>query len=123
MIDLYSQEGISRQAHFQQLKRKHQRKQLREQLIEQVRLLRSDHPRMGLRKIYYKLRPEGVGRDQFERLMADAGFKLPLRKSYHRTTYPDYKSQLPNLITGMDVRRKDQVWVSDITYLRSRDRH
>ena len=32
-------------------------------IVEQVR---ADHPTMGVRDIYYMMRPEGIGRDRFE---------------------------------------------------------
>lgn len=123
MSALYKQVGISRQAHFQSMKRKQKRRVLQEELIKQVRSVRQIHPRMGLRKLYYLLKPEGVGRDQFERLMADSGLKLKKKPNYVRTTYPERFHKYTNLISGMEIKDKNQVWVSDITYYRGRSRY
>lgn len=123
MSALYQQVGISRQAHFKNAQRKEKRQLLQEELVRKVRTIRQIHPRMGLRKLYHLINPEGIGRDQFERLMADCGLKLKKKRNYVRTTYPERFHKYSNLISGMEVKKKNQVWVSDITYFQGRSRY
>ena len=68
------------------------------------------------------LRPETMGRDRFEALLMRAGFRLTVSRSYTRTTYAYKGHRFDNLITGLDITATDQLWVSDITYFRYKQR-
>lgn len=63
--------GISRQAYYQGLAREGKKKKLQKQIVVKVKRIREQHPRMGGKKVYDKLRPilnqEGIkwGRDKF----------------------------------------------------------
>ena len=84
----------------------------------QVKEIRREHKRMGLRRIYYKLIPVGIGRDKFEALMGRNGLKLGRKKSFSRTTFSHPSSRYPNLLSGKELDGPNQAWVSDITYIR-----
>ena len=122
MRELYRKVGISRQAHHQAVKRQRSSYLAQFTLVNEVINIRRNHPRMGLRKIYYLVQPEGVGRDQFEQLMAKKGLKLTKTKNYRRTTFSQQYHIYPNLISSRVVERANQVWVSDITYYQSQSR-
>jgi hypothetical protein len=62
--------AVSRQAHYQQSWREVERQQEHALILEMVRMVRRRHPRMGTRKLLYKIQPmlalEGlqIGRDR-----------------------------------------------------------
>ncbi len=122
MRELYKQVGISRQAHHQAVQRQRSVYLAQFALANEVINIRKDHPRMGLRKIYHLVKPKGVGRDQFEQIMAEKGLKLTKTKNYRRTTFSQQYHIYPNLISSRTVERANQVWVSDITYYQSQAR-
>ncbi len=60
-----------------------------------------------------------VNRKHMQRLMRELGLQRPVKRRTYRTTdsrhgFPRY----PNWVEGLDITYPDQVWVSDITYIR-----
>ena len=94
-----------------------------------VREVRMKMPRLGTRKLYYLLKDDfyrkglKVGRDAlFDHLRSEHLLIRP-KKNYTKTT--DSKHWLkkhPNLVSGMKPTRPEEVFVSDITYVKSRER-
>jgi transposase InsO family protein len=86
-------------------------------------------PRLGTRKLYHLLKDEfdekglKVGRDAlFDHLRSEQLLIRP-RRNYTKTT--DSKHWLkkhPNLVGGRKPSRPEEVFVSDITYVKSRER-
>jgi len=81
------------------------------------------HPTYGTRRLTHQLRrkPYGyqVNRKRIQRLVRRFGLLRPVKCRKIRTTdsqhpYPRYE----NLVKGLEVVRPDEVWVSDITYIR-----
>lgn len=116
MMGLYRAAGVSRQGHFQDLKRRERAEQLGVALLKEVAHLRGPHPRLGARKAHKVLSPP-LGRDRFEALLLQNGMRLRRVHNYARTTRAHPTIRYPNLINGLVVRRVDQLWVSDITYV------
>ena len=87
--------------------------------------IRLEMPRIGTRKVYYlcrdKFRAMHVGRDKLNRILkANHLLQKPLR-SYHVTTNSHHRFHVhKNLVENLDISRPEQVWVSDITYIGSR---
>ena len=80
-------------------------------------------PTYGTRRVTHQLRRSPreilVNRKRVRRIMAQKGLLRPVKRSKKRTTdsehpYPRY----PNLVKELDITCPDQVWVSDITYIR-----
>lgn len=98
-------------------------------MLELVRAQREEQPRLGVRKLYYLIRPElkaaGVklGRDRLFEELGKAGLLVERKPSaWPRTT--QFDAHLPvfkNLIEGWEVTRRSQVWVADITYIRTQE--
>lgn len=98
-------------------------------VLELVRAHRAQQPRLGGRKLYYLIAPElkaaGVklGRDRFFAALGQAGLLVERKRSaWPKTTRFD--PNLPvfgNLIRGRKVTGPHQVWVADITYIRTRE--
>lgn len=116
MKDLYSLEGISKQAHYKAIVRKRWLEETEQTILLCVESLRKDHPRMGAKKLYKLLQPDGVGRDRFIELLMDNGYASKRVRNYTRTTYSG-KYHYPNLITGRILTGVNQLWVSDITFI------
>jgi transposase InsO family protein len=100
--------------------------QLVEALVQRERQLQS---RLGGRKLYHMLKPElkkagvRIGRDRmFEELRKRGLLLEPVPAQYPQTTQSYHN--LPvfgNVIKDLEVTAPNQVWVSDITYLRTRE--
>lgn len=86
-------------------------------LLIEVDVLRSEHPGCGVEKMYYTLRPDFIGRDNFIELLMDLGYRVIRPKNFIRTTIPAHY-KYPNLIEGSVVTHINQVWQSDITYIK-----
>lgn len=95
-------------------------------LVELIRRERRQQPRLGVRKLYKVLSPEllelgiKVGRDRLFRLLRKRALLVPPLPRAPRTTQS--RHCLPvftNLIAGREPTSPNQVWVSDITYVRT----
>ena len=101
----------------------------RELVFELVRVERQQQPRLGVRKLYHLIGPElkaaGVklGRDGLFAALRQASLLVPRKRSeWPKTTRVD--RNLPvfkNLLKGRKVTGPNQVWVADITYLRTEE--
>ena len=83
----------------------------------------AEFPTYGSRRITAQLRRAPyrleANRKRVQRLMRQMGLQRRVKRQKRRTTdsqhpYPRY----PNLVSDLDVTYPDQVWVSDITYVR-----
>jgi len=84
-------------------------------------------PRIGGKKLYYLLKPEfeerviKCGRDKFLRVLRQECLLVKRRKNFTKTTQSYHRfNKHPNLVMGTTISRQEQVWVSDITYIRTR---
>jgi putative transposase len=87
---------------------------------------RKDHPRMGVRKIYFMIKEDmdklniKMGRDALFDLMASEHMLVQRRKRKHITTNSNHwYRKYPNLIRGLAPDGPNQIWVSDITYIKT----
>ena len=113
--ELYRTVGVTKQA-VQQAKKRQQAFDLEiAQLVILADELREDHPGCGVEKMYYTLKPEFMGRDQFCEIFMELGYGIKKIKNYQKTTYAGLYSY-PNLIEGMAINRPFQVIQTDITY-------
>lgn len=90
-----------------------------------VKEFRQDMPRLGTRKLYYLLAPKlqehgiKIGRDQLFDLLRFHGLLIRRRKYIPKTTDSHHwMKKYPNLTIGLVVDRPNQLWISDITYIR-----
>jgi len=114
---LYRVSGITKQGYHQIVKRHRLYEENLMDLLIHVDILRSAHPGCGVEKMYYTLKPDFIGRDRFVNIMMDAGYRIKRHKNYIKTTIPSHY-KYPNLIEGSMVTDIDQVWQSDITYVK-----
>jgi putative transposase len=90
--------------------------------LELMRLIDEEytrHPFYGTRQMRNWLRRQGykVNRKRIQRLMRKMGLQSIAPKPNTSKAAPEHKVY-PYLIGGIDVDRADQVWCSDITYIR-----
>jgi putative transposase len=122
-----SKAGMSRQNYYAR-RQERQRAQVDGELVEQlVKRERQLQPRIGGRKLHRILSQElaqadiQLGRDRFFKVLGERKLLLePRRAAYPCTT--DSSHYLPvfgNRIKAQLLTGPNQVWVSDVTYLRS----
>jgi len=78
--------------------------------------IRRDHPTLSCRAIFYKIHPENMGRDKFERFCYEAGFMIERKTNYARTTDSSGVIRFDNLLEGLILTDINQAFSSDITY-------
>jgi transposase InsO family protein len=81
-------------------------------------------PRIGTRKLYYLLGNDlPVGRDKLFKLLRANNLLIKPKRSYTKTTLSKHwLHKHPNLLSETELTRPDQAYVSDITYIKSRER-
>lgn len=84
--------------------------------------IRQTHPGMGLRTIYEKYQPEGIGRDAFISLGLLAGYIIAPQPLGPKTTIAHPSANYPNLLNDLKFTDVNQIWTSDITYFRLGDK-
>ena len=118
--------GISRQAHYQKLRRKKGTEETERKVLALVQSVRKRHPRMGGRKLLQKLGPEmaqegiSLGRDRFFDLLGRHDLLVAPPKGSRRTTWAGLW-RCPNLLENLDITHVQQAWVGDITYLETEE--
>lgn len=85
-------------------------------IITLIYEIRKDHSTMGVRDLYFKLNPQSMGRDAFERLCREQDLMSQRTPNQRRTTDSSGVIRFENRIHGLTLTRQDQVWQSDITY-------
>ena len=81
-------------------------------------------PRLGGRKLYFMLKPrldaQGIklGRDGFFDYLREHCMLVPPLKRYTKTTHSKHwMKKHPNRLEGQEIKRAEQAFVSDITYV------
>jgi len=121
--------GMSRQNYYARRGQRQRRAVDGELVVALVRRERQLQPRLGTRKLHHKLKGElaeqgvKVGRDRlFEELRGRDMLLEPVRAAAPRTTQSYHN--LPvcrNRIKDLEVTGPNQVWVSDLSYLRTEE--
>jgi putative transposase len=86
--------------------------------IEQIVV---EFARYGYRRVTYQLRREGwkVNHKRVARIMREQSLQCQIKRRWVKTTDSDHGYRIyPNLLKGLEVSRRNQVWVADITYIR-----
>jgi transposase InsO family protein len=93
------------------------------QLETAIEEIAGQFPTYGTRRVTHQLRRPPyqihVNRKRVQRIMAQKKLLRPVKRSKKRTTdsqhaYPRYR----NLVKDLEISFPDQVWVSDVTYIR-----
>lgn len=97
-------------------------------IVRHVLKERSILPKTGGKKLYNKLKPVFVqrgikcGRDQLFTILREENLLLKQKRKHGKTTDSNHNLTIyKNLIKGKAFEQPNQVWVSDITYIRVAD--
>ena len=96
---------MSRQGLYQRRQRQAQQTVRAEQVLEQVRAVRTKLPRLGTHKLWHKITPRlraqgmACGRDAWFTLLRQRGLLVPKKRSYTTTTNSHHRFHChPNLV-------------------------
>lgn len=118
--------GKSRQAWYESCKNESEQ-QLQDLIVlKLIREIRLDLPRAGVPKLYFLLKEKLIehhiklGRDALYELLGNHGYLLKYRRRKPYTTDSNHHyKKYPNLIRETILTHPGQLWVSDITYIRT----
>ena len=118
--------NLKRDAYYKYNRRVKQRKSFEQELLHIVKKRRKSLPREGVRKLMkslnndFEIQQLKVGRDTLFKVLREHKM-LTLRKKYSARTTNSYHRfyKYNNIIKDIEVIRPNQVWVSDITYIRT----
>jgi putative transposase len=124
--------GISRQAYYKRVACERRRKEQHASVVSMVREERRNQPRIGTRKLHHMLHEplqrQGIeiGRDAMFDVLRSASLLVRPLRAYHKTTNSrHFYRRHPNLLNDGAAQVVptgcEQVWVADITYLRTRE--
>lgn len=121
--------GKTRQGWYDSKLRKDEERVIDNLLFYEIKRIRKKQPNSGLLKIYEQLKPFiaqwGIvmGRDKLADFMRENGFFIR-KKAYKVYTTNSFHRfhKYPNKTEGLILSRRNQLWVTDITYVRLRDK-
>jgi transposase InsO family protein len=117
--------GKTRHAYYDSLWRKESSLVKEDVILQEVINVRKDLPRLGTRKLHYVIQNKLIshqisfGRDYLFDLLSE--HKLLIRQRKRKAITTDsrhWMRKYSNLVKGLVITRPEQVWVSDITYIR-----
>ncbi len=122
--------GISRQAHYKSVWLGKLKEERDAQIVDLVLQKRAELKREGHHKLYRRMKPSlerseiKIGRDGLLKVLRNNDLLVkPRKRKYVSTTDSKHPFKIyKNEILGKLVSRKNEVWVSDITYIRINSR-
>lgn len=125
MSDLYAVSGISKQSAYKYRLREQAMAVQTDLVVDAMEKMRKDHKKMSSRKVYacqkevFEIR---VGRDKFEQLAFANGYRVKYNRQTHKTTCGQRLEVYPDLVSGTTLNNINQVYQSDIFYLKVADK-
>lgn len=118
--------GISKQAYYQRNKAEKEKEKVQEIVLNEVTKIRKRKSQTGTRKLIEELRPAllknniKMGRDALFDLLRYKGLLVRKTKRFHITTdSKHFYYTSPNLIKELEINHSEQVFVNDITYIKT----
>ena len=122
--------GISKQAYHQRIRADKQKEKVQEIVLKEVAKIRKRKSQTGTRKLMKELQPAlqkhniKMGRDALFDLLRYRGSLVRKTKRFHITTdSKHFYYTSPNLIKELEIKHSEQVFVSDITYIKTDEGH
>lgn len=85
-------------------------------------------PRLGTRKLHHLISKElellniKFGRDKLFALLGEYDLLIKPKRRYTQTTMSKhYLRKWPNIVRNLEIKEPDQLWVSDITYIKTEE--
>lgn len=120
--------GRSRQSYYKVLSLRTERSNDKDKLEGLVHPIRHILPRLGGKKLYSMIKNSmsenrlKMGRDRFFKWLKYSDLLVSPKKQYINTTQSHHRFWVyDNLAATMTLTRPNQLWVSDITYLRTQE--
>ena len=122
--------GFSRQSYYKHRVDREKRYKELVQVRDLVMRIRSRMPRIGTRKLFYLINEDlkklniKMGRDVLFNFLRAEHLLIKPKRSYIKTTNSKHwMKKYPNLIEDTVVATPEQIWVSDITYIKTVEGH
>lgn len=122
--------GVSKQAYYKRIKSDKEKQMKNDIILQQVAEIRQEMPQTGTRKLCEHLRPVmaerdiKMGRDALHTLLRNNELLIRKTKRFHITTDSNhYYYTSPNRIKDLSITHAEQVFVSDITYIKTDQCH
>ncbi len=122
--------GYSRQAYYKHRKDRTRRHHQLSEVRDMVMRIRARMPRLGARKLFFLIQEElrqgqiKLGRDVFFNFLRAEHLLVRPKRSYVKTTNSKHwMKRYPNLVSSLEVVAPEQLWVSDITYIKTQSGH
>jgi putative transposase len=120
--------GLSRQAFYKGEKSRRRREVDGAAVVELVQQERAAQPRLGARKLHVMIGPElarmgvRVGRDRLFEILREKDLLIEPARARPRTTDSRHSFHMfPNLLRHVEPSMPHQVWVGDVTYVRTEE--
>ena len=117
---------MHRDAYYKFKIRKHKKETVAKQVLKLVKDERIEQPRVGTRKLYEALQASfetnglKIGRDKLFDILREHEMLVRRKKASCKTTDSYHRfHKYKNLVKDMVVTEPNQVWVADITYIRT----
>ncbi len=121
--------GYSKQAYYKRKSHLLKTDLDKDHLRSLVMSVRQKLPKTGGKKLHCMLKEDfkrhqiKIGRDKLFDFLRDEYLLVPKVRRYYKTTNSrHWMRKYPNLIKDKDINRPEQIWVADITYLRTKDK-
>ena len=118
--------GLDRQVYYRRVKTRKLKQNKASIIVSMVLEIRQLMPRIGAKKLYFLLNNDlkqlKTGRDKFINILRANHLLIQPKRSYHITTNSHHRFRKhQNQILDLEIKRPEQVWVSDITYIGKRE--
>lgn len=118
--------GISRQAYYKRQNKLKKLENEREVILDLIKPIRKRMSRVGTIKLYDMIKNDmaknniNMGRDKLFTFLRQEKMLVKKKKNYTKTTDSFHRfHKYKNLIKDIEVNAPEQVWVSDITYIKT----
>lgn len=122
--------GLKRDAFYKYQRRANRANNTKETVLIMAKERRRDLPREGGKKMYQALKKDflrsgiKIGRDRLYDILRENEMLVKRKRSFVKTTNSYHRfHKYKNLIKDIKIDKPNQVWVSDITYIRLRQGH
>ena len=125
LLDLYAAVGVSKQAMYKYRMAVQAVEQQEQRVVAAMAKMRQHHKKMSSRKVYVSQKEAfqiQVGRDKFEAIAFAHGYRVKHKRQVSKTTRGQREEVYPDLVSGTTIDNINQVYQSDIFYLKVADK-